>query len=208
MSDLQSGIVYSAYGYTAREECLRSIHSLRLSNPDYPIAVSSDDISVFRNSADVSDESYPDPSGREAKLNIDRWTPFKKTLYLDADTRVHGDISPIFHLLTGFEFVCTLSSRQGNEWHWKVDKHEAILAAYDLGYQPIRIQGGVFAFRKTNAARKFFANWRKAYKKYPNNVSDQVALTTAFHTSPMKAAILSRQFNGGAIIQHRFGSIT
>lgn len=206
---MNRGIVYSAYGKSAQLEALHSIDSfMRVRNFECGIAVSSDDTERFRKQADVLDTKYASENGRQAKINADKWSPFENTLYLDADTRVNGNIEPIFQLLDmGFEFVATPSSKQGYEWLWHIDKKERILTAHDIGYTPFQVQGGVFAFRKTANVRKFFVAWRKAYKKYPNSIYDQAAMAYAFETTPMKAIFLGQAFNGGAIIAHRFGTI-
>jgi len=207
----KNGIIFSAYGQEARNEALACIESIRRAIQNYKldigIAVSSDDIAAFRLYADFFEEKYDSPFGRLAKLSADRWTPFQNTLYLDADTRVNGDISPIFQMLeTGFEFVATLSPQQGKNWLWHIDKTERLATESAIGYLPIQLQGGVWGFRKTNNTRKFFANWRKAWKKYPDNYPDQAALTWAIHHSPMKIGLLGHTYNGGAAIAHRFGA--
>ena len=202
---MSNGVIYSAYGQKAVFEALKSIHSLRLSNPSLPCAVITDDPRAFTHDADSIIEFESDKFGRWAKLNADILTPFNNTLYLDADTRVHGDINPLFDWLdSGFEFVTTLSARQKEQWLWHIDEGIRAETHYDIGFVPPQIQGGVWGFRRTANVRSFMAEWRNIWKA-DNIKHDQAALAKAAYHKPMKTLLVSSDFNGGIVIHHLFG---
>lgn len=201
---MNRGVIYSAYGEEAIQECLSSIGTLKRSNPDLPVCVLTDDTKRFRCIAHHVCRFDSDPFGRMAKLSVDLLSPFDLTLYLDADTRVHLPLTlPFKALEQGFEFVGTLSANQGDMWmiHLKQALRDA--AEDFIGYQNAQAQGGVFAFRKTPCVKAFFANWRKFFAE-GDGEHDQDALQKALHVQPMKTYYIGKAFNGGEIIHHHF----
>lgn len=187
------------------KECHASILSVRRSNPALKIAVITDSCKDFRRAADMTVHFDSDPFGREAKLSSNILSPFDSTLYLDADTRVYGDLSLPFALLEqGFEFVGTLSLNQNGRWlkHLTSTERERILL--DIGFQSVAIQGGVWGFRKTEAIRNFFRYWREFYLDAAGEL-EQGALQQAFHKQPLRACIIGADFNGGNVVRHNYG---
>lgn len=201
---MNRGVIYSAYGEQAINECLHSIRSLKRSNPDLPVCVLTDDTKPFRTLALHVCRFDSDPFGRMAKLSVDLLSPFDFTLYLDADTRVHLPLDlPFLALEQGFEFVATFSANQGDMW--MIHLQQALREATEdfIGYQNAQAQGGVFAFRKTPCVKAFFANWRK-YFSDGDGEHEQDAMQKALHVQPMKAYYLGRDWNGGAVVAHHF----
>lgn len=202
---MNRGVIFSAYGHEAIQECLASIRSLKRSNPDLPVCVLTDDTKHFRSFAQHICRFDSDPFGRMAKLSVDLLSPFDYTLYLDADTRVHLPIDLPFQVLAqGFEFVGTFSANQGEDW-WLVHLRTQWRQATEdfIGFKNAQAQGGVFAFRKTRCTQVFFANWRKFFGD-GDGEHDQDAMQKALHVQPMKAYYLGRDFNGGAIVHHHY----
>ena len=202
---MSNGVIYSAYGQNAINEALKSIASIRQFNPDTGTCVMTDDPSQFKHKADTVIEVESDEYGRIAKLSADLHTPFTNTLFLDADTRVWGDLSPIWYWLnSGFEFVTTLSSRQGDSWLWQIEDENRDKVQRSIGFTPPQLQGGVWGFRRTANVRAFMAMWRKEYKKLKIK-HDQPTLSTSFAQKPMKTLIVGNEFNGSGVIHHHFG---
>ncbi len=203
----QCGVFYVAYGTQARKEALLSITTLKRSNPQLAVCVVSDDIQVFKADTQYQLEFDSDKYGRLAKLIIDKLTPFKYTLYLDADTRVHLSIDFLFKpLVDGFEFVATISGQQGENWLWHIEDSEREITVDEIKINPpLQIQGGVWAFKRSPKMKSFFANWRKEYKRFPDSIYDQAALTRAWHKVAIKTFFVGDEFNGGAAIHHLFG---
>lgn len=203
---MNRGVIFSAYGAQAISECLASIRSLKRSNPDLPVCVLTDDTKAFRSCAGHVCRVDSDPFGRRAKLSVDLFSPFDFTLYLDADTRVHLPLDlPFLALEQGFEFVATFSANQGDDW-WLVHLTTQWRQATEdfIGYKNAQAQGGVFAFRKTDNVKAFFENWRKFFS-FGDGEHDQDAMQKALHVQPMRAYYLGRDWNGGAVVHHRYG---
>jgi len=195
------GIVYVAYGDKARSECEASIETLQRIHR-YPVTV-------------ISDQPFPgaafkyapqiDLGGRWAKLNLDEWSPYENTLYIDADTRIRADLSHLFNVLrAGFELCIAPSTQQGRDHLlWHVGEGERKTTFNELGYLPVQLQGGVFSFRKTKQVMELFATWREEWERW--NGQDQGALLRAIHRVPVRYWLLGRPFNGTTVIQHNFG---
>ena len=142
---------------------------------------------------------------RWAKVTMDLWTPFDHTLYLDADTRVHGDISAGFeHLQDGWDVVMTASENQNARllWHCSEEDKRATIEKACTS-EILQLQAGVFFFRKSPAVKTMFETWREEWLKFKSQ--DQGALLRALCTSPVNIWLLGREWNGGALIEHLFG---
>ncbi len=146
-----NGICYVAYGHSARVEAAESIKSLR-EHCDLPVAVISDKPLRAPGIAHVYAPDA-DPGGRLAKLSLDQLSPFDATLYLDADTRVHGDISTGFGILgDGWDVAIATSTRQGDDVLgncYEADRQATfeILGCRDV----LALQAGVMFFRRCEA---------------------------------------------------------
>lgn len=198
------GVCYSAYGAEAVKEAKASIASLSVSNPGLAVCVVSDDPKPFRQIAPILIPYPSDPFGRNAKLSMEKLSPFALSLYLDADTRIYGDLSLFFNALEdGFDFVATLSLNQGDKWLWHIEEDEREKVLSEIGFFSAQVQGGVWGFRKTDAVKDFFGEWRNLYAGAGER--EQGRMQLAFHRKPMKTYFVGRDFNGGAIVSHRFG---
>jgi len=203
---LARGIYYVAYGKPAIQAALQSIESVGYSNPELPTCVVTDAPQDFADTPSHIVDYDSDRYGRKAKLRADLLSPFKHTLYLDADTRVNLSVDYIFQCLSdGWDFVVTLSEQQKANWLWHVDEKERETTEAIVGMTPLQFQGGVWAFRKSPAMRSFFSNWRKEYET-ALGTPDQAALTRAWHKKPIKTFLLGREWNGGAVIPHYYGN--
>ena len=94
-----TGVVYIAFGVKARAEAAASIASLQ-AHHTLPVAVVSDaPLPSVRGVTYLESAGLTAGTpGRMAKVHLDRLTPFEHTLYLDADTRVHGQLWAGFRL--------------------------------------------------------------------------------------------------------------
>jgi hypothetical protein len=93
------GVLYLSLGAKTHELTRQSINSLRKYN-DVPIAVVTDKPELFQDCdwvAAVEGISKPMES-RRYKTQIGRATPFEKTLFLDSDTLVYGDVTHLFEI--------------------------------------------------------------------------------------------------------------
>ncbi len=158
---MTDGVMIVAIGEAHAQCAVRCVESLR---EDYsgPVCVISDrerTLNAQLSTLNVQVLSVPgegDPfHTRRYKVELDQWTVFDGcTVYLDADCEVRGPIEPLFTVPDGY----LMAACQG----WPpciaaLQEDYPQLADYDP-MLPI-INSGVFSFRKTEAARRFFRAW-------------------------------------------------
>lgn len=200
---MDRGVVYVAYGKPARTQARLAIASLR-KHTNLPVAVISDEPMDGVRNIYAPDA---DPGARWAKLSLDLLTPFKHTLYLDADTRVRQDISAGFDILVdGWDMAIAPSVNQigTGDWLWHCDAGDRTDVVTKWGFFPLVLQGGVMFLAMSERVHKFFEQWRVHWSAYRNQ--DQGALLRALYDVPLKVWLLGRVWNGGAAIEHRFGA--
>jgi len=197
---MSAGVCYIAYGLRARQETEQAIKYLR-QHHDWPITVIGERV----NGAEHREFEDPAGTGRWAKVNLDALSPYTDTLYLDADTRVHGEIGAGFHILAdGFDVVLAPSTKQATDalWHIAEEEREATFA--ELGRDLLQLQGGVFWFRKSIETAALFAAWREEWQRWRDQ--DQAALLRALHRQLVRLWLLGNDWNGGVLIEHRYGA--
>jgi len=203
------GVIYIAYGEQARIQVRLAAKTLTDHNPGLPVRVISD--APFPRIGRNSQLQYihhedTDIGARYVKLNIDKLTPFDHTLYIDADTRVRGDITAPFELLeAGWELAMCECTRQGSEAHGHVNEVERNATFAEVGMHAQAMQAGVMYFRKSTAMHKLFSAWRAEWKRWEDQ--DQAALVRALARVPVKLRTLHRDYNNpnGRLIAHYCG---
>lgn len=164
---------------------------------------------AWRKVGNVTFSRYPSRDalyGRELKMTLPLHTPFTETLHLDADTLIR-DAS----FVEAFDALSTCEA--AFPVHTMVESHERLrtpvyareIAAYGL-QAPLHVyQGGVFVHKRTEAAKRFFANW---YEKWlVHRFRDMPPLMAAVHTTDVPIGILpsSMGFRDSTVIQHFYG---
>lgn len=199
---IDRGIILIAYGDAARREASYGIDALRASPNDLPVVVVSD-----RPMDDYTTVVDP-PHGwgaRFQKTCPDHYSPFEQTLYLDADTRVVGDLSAGFAALdAGWDMAIAPSSNQGSDvlWHISADEREQVFDTY--GTQAVLpLQPGVIFFARNEQTRAFFDSWRDQWLTLGE--MDAGAFMIALASEPVKIHLLGRPWNGGELVRHYFG---
>lgn len=197
------GAIYIAYGEAARREARMSLMTLKAQLPALPVAI------VGESSLDGArfvPLTRVDAGGRHAKVHLDAVTPFDETLYIDADTRVRGDLSVGFDMLRdGWDMVIAPSEAQGKSAFWHVGETERETTLDEIGFTPVQLQAGVMFFRQTDAVRALFGAWREEWTRWGGQ--DQAALARALYRIPARVWVVGRPYNGGALIAHLFGKV-
>ncbi|MFO7858382.1 MAG: hypothetical protein R6V11_05600 [Ectothiorhodospiraceae bacterium] len=194
------GVIYVVYGRKARDEAEASIKSLRKHHPDWDIKVVGDSPCRHARYHSFPDRGAP---GRWAKVNLDKLTNSEHTLFLDADTRVHGKLDVGFRLLdNGYDLVMVPSPPQHNDALRHLTKEERAATMRELPLDPLQLNTGVMWFGP--GAAPLFEVWRTEWLRWKDK--DQGALLRALNRHPVAVAILGRPFNGGAVVEHRFGA--
>ena len=192
------GVVYIAYGRRAVTEATASIFTLRRFH-DWPIAVIGE---AIRGCAHIQWPNTGTP-GRWAKVNLARLTPFDETLFLDADTRIHGKLDIGFRLLAHYDLVIVASRPQHSEVLSHLSAEERTYTLQQL-LDPLQLNTGVMWFNR--AVTPLFEAWRFEWNLYKDK--DQGALLRALEVYPTPYALLGAPFNdkSGAVVEHRFGA--
>jgi hypothetical protein len=199
-TEMTRGAVYIAYGWRAVKEAGYSIATLRQHN-DLPVTVIGERVD---GTAHIAFDDQ-DSAGRWAKCNLDRLSPYDWTLYLDADTRVHGAIHGGYDILGGgWDVAIAPSKVQGDGILWHVSDDERAATRAELGHDLLQLQGGMMFWRKNERTRAFFQAWREEWERWQGQ--DQAALLRALHRTPLRLWLLSNEWNGGSLIEHRYGS--
>lgn len=201
---MTNGALYVAYGEAARQEAKRSAKTLGEHNPGLPIAIISDKpIAKYQH---ISFRE-PGPGARWAKLQMDKLTPFDKTMYIDADTRIKDSLMGGFDILNdGWDMVITPSTRQRQDVLGHLSDKDKELTLETLGREPLNLQAGLLFFRKCKAIHSLFDLWRQEWQRFQDQ--DQGALLRALQQQPVKVWLLSWLWNShnGEIMAHEFGA--
>lgn len=161
------GVVYFAFGRTALREANLSVQSLRESNPGLKSAIFTDlpsdaqhDIIYGFNAQELRDIEYHfKQTNRMPSLKVRflMQSPFDRTVVLDADTYVKGDISEMFASLDDYDIALTNMPEieQGVEENKDRPVHKSLKSLTRKG----AFSCAVFAFRKSSAMRAVAFEW-------------------------------------------------
>lgn len=199
------GVVYIAFGLPYLILAYRSIASLKSVCSQVPVCVLIDreSAALIRglpegwNAEDcflVIDDS-PE-NNRYIKTSLNKYSPFDKTLFLDADTLVKSDISDIFAYLESFDLCLRLygsGSKKGVE-RSALPLLDGACRVSDLPHW----NSGVIAFNKCNEVDGFFAAWSANYQRHRHEMrvfTDQGALVEAMFESKVRFLSLDSRWN-------------
>ncbi|MGD8501655.1 MAG: hypothetical protein PVJ86_13470 [Phycisphaerales bacterium] len=193
------GVLYVAFGQKAWQECVFAIETLK-KHHNWPIAVIGDKSVPETHHIKFADIGTP---GRFAKVNLYNLSPFSLTLYLDADTRVYGDLSAGFRALeAGWDMAIVPSAKQGEEAFHHLSGEEQAVTLDEIG-TPLQLNTGVMWFVKNRRTKRLWVMWRKEWLRFKDK--DQGALHRALVKAPVRVWLMGRAYNGGRIVAHRFG---
>lgn len=149
-----AGVLYLVMGRKHLAEARQSAASLKTCSPHLPTMI-------------VTDEDVPDglfdvvhhvASGRHSRLDKIGYlsqAPFDEVLFLDSDTYVCSDISPIFEMLKRFDLVLAHAPRRR---HREYPPLEGVPSCF------CEFNSGVMAFRNSAAVHDVFDRWSELYR--------------------------------------------
>ena len=164
------------------DQVIVSASGLKKHNPDLKVALFSDK-EVSHKNIDINIDILANHEARRVykalkesdrlpsmKLMILHRSPFEKTLSLDSDTYVRGDISYIFDKLDEYDLLFTPSeicqwTERENSWRYDVTK---FLAFSDEQ----QINAGVIAYKDVKLVRNFFEHLIKTITPILNSVDN------------------------------------
>jgi hypothetical protein len=192
-----AGLYVVAFGENARNCARLCIQSFK-KHMSLPAALVSDsplgceDIFIERDDTDIG--------ARGAKLSVETLAPaeWDYVLYLDADTEVTAPIGFLFDALAdGWEFViCKNPVRYHVAFNMvRPDYIEECEETFKfIGTdEAIQLNGGVWAYRRTEQARKLMLDWYNEWNRY--GARDQAALLRAHKKYPVRTYVLGNEWN-------------
>lgn len=200
----EEGALYVAYGAKALAGAKASIASLHKFSPGLPVAVVSD--KSLEPIADFTID-HPDMSrgARDVKTRMYSLSPFRRTLYLDADTEVKQSPEGTFNLLKWFDVAMGQDvNKTLGRATWKALLPEEIEATRtEVGLlEVIYYNSGVIAFRRNEASRRFFQGWHQEWLRWQKQ--DQLALMRSLFRHPVRIATMRDPWNTHIKTKARF----
>lgn len=194
-----NGVIYIAFGDKYVAEAVRSAQSIKTHTPELPITLFTERTvtdAVFERVIQVPAQ----PFQRQDKPRYMAQTPYARTLFLDTDTLICGDIGPLFALLDRFDFCAA----HGQD---RVKRHDVRVMSDVIGVTPLpfaQFNSGVILYKQSAAMPLFFAEWvrliernleiaaARGVKLIPN---DQTALREAIYASSLHMATLTPEYH-------------
>lgn len=134
------------------------------------------DITLF-NTFEIADPKDYEGGYQRLKLCLDKYSPFDRTLFLDADTIITRDITPLFNQKYKFQ-IGVLGDTPNYKW-WG-DK-EKIHERYGEGYLP-KTYSGIIYFEDREifpTARKIYDNYDGIVVKWRGGLPDEYCFNVA-----------------------------
>lgn len=192
MSADEEGVLYLAFGYEYVVEAVLSLLSLRYHHPDLPaslltnLAIAEDNPGGIFEGVEYFDEvitvDAENGENRHYKTSLVEYTPYERTLYLDADTYIENDITAGFAYVDA-EFEMTVRPVEyplGPDHHHFEDLEMNIrgLPLHEHSYY----NTGVIFFDDSDETVEFFRAWNETYREIAHPYDAISFLQTTFET--------------------------
>ena len=178
------GVLYKVTGEEYLREAERSAESLREHTPDVRVAIATDidpvDSELFDDVIEM-DELSEDEGVSTLHPDL---IPYEKTVFLDSDTLVSGDIRGLFTILDEFDLAVRLSPGG--------------LSVPNLPEPWTEYNTGVIAYTDSGPVRELFALWNRYYEEWVSEKQDtgnQPAFAKALHDSDVDFFTLPPEYN-------------
>lgn len=185
----ERGVLYVAVGEPFVRAACASAASVRRVHPELATGLFAD-AEAFAQPRVASAFDFAQPVAsphRRSKVDFLAATPFERTLYLDADTRVIAPIADVFDLLDTFDLAMAHAharNRALTNQTWRC----ALPASFP------QFNGGVIAYRNSAAVKSFLDEWRAAFHASGFR-KDQVTLRELAWLSQLRIATLAPEYN-------------
>jgi hypothetical protein len=180
----ECGVIYIASGAFHAAAAASAARSVRETNPWLAIDLYTDEPKT-----DGSFDRVVEFSGghRRSKVDYLAQTRFRRTLYLDADTKVVADLRPMFELLSRFDLAIAHAHARNAGRQTKIWRQE-IPEAFP------QHNGGVILYRGEGKALKFMEDWSDAFHQ-AGFKWDQITLRELMWTSDLAVYVLPPEYN-------------
>jgi hypothetical protein len=200
-----AGCIYLAFGRPFLIQALNSIRTLRRTNPSVPVRILTN---TFREAPgtlpdwDAAKDSWvfiedEDNNNRYIKTDMLRYSSFERTLYLDCDTEVLGDLTTTFRFLDYWDIGVHLKE-EGYSTQ-KEKGRQIVLDGLAAVHELPHWNGGVLMFAANPRVEEFFSLWNRYYREgLAKTRFDQVSLVEAAFRSSCRILSLDGRWNEGA----------
>lgn len=182
------GILYIAFGKRYVDEAIQSRSSVR-SVSQLPAAIITDDVNHpgLGQFDFIIQKPFKHPRVKVEYLSL---SPFERTLYLDSDTFVLEDPTPVIDLLEKFDVVAAHDyARFRKKWAQKYRKYRQIPEAFS------EVNGGVLGYRLPQAL-PMLERWVSEYSaNYRISKWDQPSLRVALYEVDARLYIMPPEWN-------------
>ena len=188
-SQTDATVVYCATGAAKYiREARQSARSLRNTNPNIRIALFTDAILEDQTPFDVVHRLENVRRSFADKIAVLRTAPYDRFVFLDGDTFVIGDISPLFALLDRFDFAAA---------------HDLLRVNTPLPGLPLsfpELNTGVMGIRRSAMFSEFMERWEKLYLEHRAAfdrlpTEDQPSFRQLLWNSNLRFATLTPEWN-------------
>lgn len=187
----KEGYLYIVVGNHHSLEAVVSIKTLSKKTTK-PIAVITDFPELFLNIDNVKFIYKISKNHIRPKVDFIYLSPFKKTIYLDADTAILESVDDIFDLIEKNELVLTFCiSRKRKLISNKIKEYKIIPESLS------EANTGVIGFFKNKNTRKFFKTWRDKFYQYSKETNgyDQPSFRISLWKHSLKKTYLTHEYN-------------
>jgi hypothetical protein len=189
-----AGILYVAFGEKAILNVENSIQTVKKFAPTLPIAVVSD--KQVKGADHIIFHVDIDAGARSAKTRMYSLSPFRKTLFLDADTEMKSDPMHGFGLLDHVDMVIAqdpVRIFRDNTWPALVQAEVEETIRETKGGEFLYYNSGVIFFRRSAANKGLFQAWNQEWTRWGRQ--DQPALFRAMYKHPVRIAPMRAPWN-------------
>jgi len=178
------GVLYIARGDRYVEAAVQSARSLRRVTPAIPIAIATDGPAPAEFDEAIA---LTEADGYRAKILGMIASPFDRTLMLDVDTYVVGDISEVFRLLDAFDIAAAHAPNR------------VALPLDDVPDSFPELNTGVIALRRNECVQRFLRSWLDEYDRVvplkPPSKDQPSFRRMLYVTAEVRLAVLPSEFN-------------
>jgi hypothetical protein len=194
LDPVERGFLYAATGERWVRESVASATRLKRVHPDLPAIVFTDVPEVA--AAGPFDDVITLPERTWVRTEAKVWavgrSPFERTVYLDTDTHVYGDVSDLFTVLDRFDFAAVPVET-------RLSRSPAHADPADIPDAFLSMNGGVLAYTRNDRTRELLELWWDLYQAdkatAANAVLDQPSLRVALWRSRVQLLHLPPELN-------------
>jgi len=157
---MDNGVLYVGIDDKYFEQAIASADSVSKYNPNLRTAIiTTEKMKKKKNCGNfdeivISEKEWNDV--RDKSFNLDK-SPFDKTLYMDGDTLVTGDISPVFSLLDRVDIAAAHST------------HKELITIDNIPETLPEFNTGVLAYNNDKNVHDFIKTWNECLSKQIKN---------------------------------------